>query len=50
MEVNLSEAAGNLQNNLVETPKSIELNDINGPIHFIGIGGIGMSALARGPS
>ncbi len=47
MEVNLSEAAGNLQNNLVETPKLIELNDINGPIHFIGIGGIGMSALAR---
>ena len=47
MEVNLSEATGNLQNNLVTNSQSINTNSIKGPVHFIGIGGIGMSALAR---
>lgn len=47
MEVNLSEATGNLQNNLVTNSQSTNTNSIKGPVHFIGIGGIGMSALAR---
>ena len=47
LEVNLTHAAGNLQNNLVSNSQSLDIQNNKKPFHFIGIGGIGMSALAR---
>ena len=47
LEINFKEAAGNLHKNSVTNTQALNLNDMKKPIHFIGIGGIGMSALAR---
>lgn len=47
MEVNLTNAAGNLQNKIASNSQSVDIQNTNKPFHFIGIGGIGMSALAR---
>lgn len=33
--------------NLCQSARNIDLTSLSGPVHFVGIGGIGMSALAR---
>ncbi len=47
MEINVSSREGALPKNPITSSSKIHLEDIHAPIHFVGIGGIGMSALAR---
>ncbi len=47
MEINVSSREGALPKNSITSSSKIHLEDIHAPIHFVGIGGIGMSALAR---
>lgn len=43
----MSSREGTLHNNSITSSSEINLEDIQAPVHFVGIGGIGMSALAR---
>ena len=48
MEINISSCDSSLQKKPIDTPANkIDLEQLRGPAHFVGIGGIGMSALAR---
>lgn len=47
LEINVSSQTTSFQNRAISKAIDVEFDDIKGTIHFVGIGGIGMSALAR---
>ncbi|MBZ0188484.1 MAG: UDP-N-acetylmuramate--L-alanine ligase, partial [Candidatus Obscuribacterales bacterium] len=47
MEVKVSDCAGIVQEKAFSNAREIEFSKVKGSFHFIGLGGIGMSALAR---
>src|SRR5690606_7305364 len=47
LEINVSGGASAIHTPAITNQTKVEIDKLSGPIHFIGIGGIGMSALAR---
>lgn len=47
LEIKVSDCAGVVQEKAFSNASEIELDEVEGSFHFIGLGGIGMSALAR---